>query len=89
MCPFAVAGLGFKYLRINFLLMPRHPFKKPHRLAFNRVEIFGLHKNWCANLTVLVLVVTECVNIARAGWTMGWGIQPIQGPGRDNVGAAT
>jgi hypothetical protein len=73
MCPFAVCGLGFKYLRINFSLMPGHPFTKPHLVAFNRVEIFGLHKDWCANLTALALVTTECVNIARAGWTVGLG----------------
>jgi hypothetical protein len=34
-------------------------------------------------------VITECVNIAKAGRTVGWGARPIQGPGRDNVGAAT
>jgi hypothetical protein len=73
MCPFAIPGLGFKYLRINFLLMPRYPFKKPCLVAFNRGEIFGLHKDWCANLTALALVITKCVNIARAGWTVGWG----------------
>jgi hypothetical protein len=77
MCLFAVAGLGFKYLRINFLLMPRHPFKKPRCVAFNRVEIFELHKDWCTNLTTLALMVTECMNIARAGWTVGWEVRPI------------
>jgi hypothetical protein len=45
MCPFAVAGLGFKYLRISVSLMPRHPFKYPRRVAFSRLEIFGLHNN--------------------------------------------
>jgi hypothetical protein len=73
MCPFAVAGLGFKYLRINFLLMPGHPFKKPRLVAFNRVEIFGLHKDWCTNLTAFALVIMECVTIARAGWMVWWG----------------
>ncbi len=48
-----------------------------------------MHKDWCANLTVLALVVTECVNVARARWMVGWGVRPIQGPGLDNVGAAT
>ncbi len=89
MCPFAIAELGFKYLRIIFLLMPGHPFKKSRLVAFNRVEIFGLHKDWCANLTALALVIMECVNIARAGWTVGWGARPIQGPDHDNVGATT
>ena len=68
MCPFAIAGLGFKYLRINILLVPGHPFKYPHRVAFNREEIFGLHNNWCAKLTtVLTCVVAKCMNIAIAG----------------------
>jgi hypothetical protein len=29
MCPLAVAGLGFRYFRINFLFMFEHPFKNP------------------------------------------------------------
>jgi hypothetical protein len=45
MCSFAVAGLGFKYLRINVSLMPGHPFKYPRRVAFSRLEIFGLHND--------------------------------------------
>jgi hypothetical protein len=45
MHPLAVAGLQFKYLLINSLLMFGHPFKKPRRVAFNRVEIVGLHKD--------------------------------------------
>jgi hypothetical protein len=52
-------------------------------------NFFGLHKDWCANLTPLALVVTECMNIARAGWMVGWGVRPIQGPDHDNVGATT
>ncbi len=45
MCPFVVAGLQFKYLLINSLLMFGHPFKKLCRVVFNRVEIVGLHKD--------------------------------------------
>ena len=90
MCPFAVARLGFKYLRINVLLIPGHPFKYPHRVAFNREENFGLHNDWCANLTALAHVVTERVNIAIAGWGGGgWGAQPSLGPGCDNVCVST
>ena len=37
----------------------------------------------------MALVITDCVNSAKAGRTVGWGARPIQGPGRDNVGAAT
>jgi hypothetical protein len=45
MCLFAVAGLRFKYLLIKSLLVFGHPFKKPHCVAFNRVEIVGLRKD--------------------------------------------
>ena len=41
LCPFAVAGLGFKYLRIRASDMFRHPFRKPPRTALRRVEILG------------------------------------------------
>ncbi len=67
MCPFTVAGLGFKYLRINVSLMPGHPFKYLCCVAFNKVEFFGLHYDWCANLTALARVVTKCVNIVIVG----------------------
>ena len=45
MCPFAVAGLGLRYFRINFLVKFGHPFRKPFRTAFNSVDNFGLHSN--------------------------------------------
>ena len=45
MCPFAVAGLGFRYLRINFSVKFGHPFRKPFRTAFSSVDIFGLHND--------------------------------------------
>jgi hypothetical protein len=45
MCPFAVARLGFKYLRINVSLMPGHPFKYLRSVAFSRLKIFELHNN--------------------------------------------
>jgi len=77
-CPFAVAGLGFKYLRINFTLTFGHPSRNPLRTAFNIDEIFGLHNDWCANFTAFTLVLIECVNPA-----IDWcGARPIQGPGR-------
>jgi hypothetical protein len=39
MCPLAIAGLGFKYLRINVLLIFGRLFKKPRCVAFKSVEI--------------------------------------------------
>jgi hypothetical protein len=63
-CPFAVAGLGLKYLSINFLLMFGHPLKNPFRTAFNSVEIFGLHNNSCVNFTAFTHILMEWVNPA-------------------------
>ena len=50
-CPLAVAGLGLRYLHISSLLMFGHPLRKPFLVAFNNVDIYGLHSNWCANFT--------------------------------------
>ncbi len=77
-CPFAVAGLGFKYFRINFTLIFGHPLRNPFRTAFNIVDNFGLHKDWCANFTAFTLVLIKCVNPTIDGC----GARPIQGPGR-------
>ncbi len=62
--PFAVAGLGLRYLLISFMLMCGHPFRNPHQVAFDRVDIFGLHNNWCTNFMLLARVRTECKNEA-------------------------
>ena len=76
--PFTVAGLGFKYFRINFTLTFGHPSRNPFLTAFNIVEIFGLHNDWCANFTAFTRVLIEGVNP-----TIDWcGARPIQGPGR-------
>jgi hypothetical protein len=39
MCPFLVAGLGFKYSNTNFSLMFGHLLRKTHRTALSNVEI--------------------------------------------------
>jgi hypothetical protein len=65
MCPFAVAGLGLRYLRISFSFKYGHPLRKPFCTACDNVDIFGLHNNWCANLAQLECVRTECVKDAR------------------------
>jgi hypothetical protein len=49
MCPLAVAGLAFKYFRINFLLMLGHPLRKPRRTALRKLDILELPNAWCAN----------------------------------------
>ena len=70
MCPFVVAGLALRYLRINVSVMFGHPLRNPFCTTLRRVDILGLHNDWCANLTALERVCTECVNDATvmAGW---------------------
>ncbi len=87
MCPFVVAGLAFKYLRINDSVMLGHPLRNPSLTALRRVDILGLHKDWCANLTALARVRTECANVATL--TVGvvgprgrCGVRSVQGPDR-------
>ncbi len=65
MWPFVFAGLGFRYLRISFLVKLGHPVRKLLRTALNNVKIFGLHNNWHANFTPLAHVHTECMKVAR------------------------
>ena len=57
--PLAVAGLGFKYFRMSVSEILGHPLRKPFRVALSSLDIFGLHRDWCANLTLLALVVIE------------------------------
>ncbi len=65
MWPLAVAGLGLRYLSISFSDKLGHPLRNPLRTAFNNVEIFGLHNDWCANFTLFARVHTECVKDTR------------------------
>jgi hypothetical protein len=44
-CPLAVPGLAFRYFVMSFLVILGHPLRKPFLVAFNNVEIFGLHKD--------------------------------------------
>ncbi len=67
MCPLAVAGLGLRYFRINFLLMFGHSIRNPCRVALRSVEMFGLHNDWCANSTAFACICTECANVAILG----------------------
>jgi hypothetical protein len=83
-CPFAVAGLGLRYLRISFSLIWGHPLRNPCRVAFNSVDIFGLHNYWCANFTLFACVRTECKNIALSCWTV-WGCRARLIPGQGCV----
>jgi hypothetical protein len=58
-CPLAVAGLGSSYFTMSFLVKLGHPLL----VAFNRVDILGLHKDWCANLMAFAQIHIECVNV--------------------------
>ena len=62
--PLAVAGLGFKYLMMSVSEILGHPLRKPFRVALSSLDIVGLHSDWCANFTLLALVLIECVNAA-------------------------
>jgi hypothetical protein len=64
-CPFAIAGLGLRYFKINFLDMFGHPFRKPFLIALSKVDSFGLQRDWWENLMPLLQVRTECVNVAK------------------------
>jgi hypothetical protein len=80
--PFAVAGLGLSYLLISLTLMYGHPFRNPRLVALRRGDIFGLHNDWCANLTLLARVHIECKN--KAPSYMAWGgcgARPMPGQG--------
>jgi hypothetical protein len=57
-------------------------------MALKRVEILGLQRDWCANLTALAQVCTECVKVDRVTpvcvslVSIGrCGAQLLQGPG--------
>jgi hypothetical protein len=57
-------------------------------MALRRVEILGLQRDWCANLTALARVCTGCVKVARVTpvcvslVSIGrCGAQLLQGPG--------
>jgi hypothetical protein len=45
MWPLAVAGLGLRYFALSILVYLGHPLRKPRCVAFNRVDILGLHKD--------------------------------------------
>ncbi len=81
--PFAIAGLGLRYLLISLTLMYGHPLRNPCLVALRRMEIFGLHNGWCANLTLLARVRIECKKAAPS--YISWGgcrAQPISGQDR-------
>jgi hypothetical protein len=59
---FHVAGLGLRYLVMPLAVKFGHPLRKPLRMALSRIDIRGLHRDWCANFMLLALVRTVWVN---------------------------
>jgi hypothetical protein len=61
MWPFAVAGLGLRYLVTPLAVKFGHPLRKPLWMALSRVDIHGIHRDWWANFMLLALVRTVWV----------------------------
>jgi hypothetical protein len=60
----------------------RAPLRNPRLVALRRVEIFGLHNDWCANLTLLARVRIECKKAVPSCISRGGcGARPIPGQG--------
>jgi hypothetical protein len=57
MCPFDVAGLGVRYLRIDLALRCGVLHRKPASMALRRDAMGGLHRLWCMNFTAFSFVV--------------------------------
>ncbi len=57
---FGCSWTGVEILVDKFLAeMFGHPSRNPRRTALRRVNIFGLHNDWSANLTAFAFVLTE------------------------------
>ena len=41
-----------------------HPFRNPFRVALRSLDIVGLHRDWCANFTLIARVDIEWANVA-------------------------
>jgi hypothetical protein len=74
MCPLAVARLGFRYLDTPFAIRLGQPFRYPRQMALSKVEILGLHRDWCAKRMLFALVCTVCVKkmicVERLAWAL-------------------
>ncbi len=77
-----------RYFTINFSIIFGHPLRNPLQTVLRRVEILGLHGDWCVDLTALAKVCTEWVNAAKdmprqasLATNPGCGAQPKQVPG--------
>ena len=80
-CPLAVAWLETRYLRTVRAFKCCALSRKPALIALMIDVMGGLHKLWCANLSLLVFVVCAYENPAVSTMGLHWA-QPKQGPGR-------
>ena len=71
-CPLAVAGLDTRYLRTVCTSKCGAPSRKPALIALRINAIGGLHKFWCANLTLLIFVVRAYENPAVSTMGLRW-----------------
>ena len=63
-CPFAVAGLDMRYLHTLCASRWGAPLRKPTLMALSNEAMGRLQKLWCANFTLLILVVRAYENPA-------------------------
>ena len=62
--PFALAGLAMRYLRTMCASRWGAPLRKPTLMALSNEAMGRLQKLWCANFTLLILVVRAYENPA-------------------------
>jgi hypothetical protein len=56
-CPFEVAGLAKRYFHTECASRCGAPLRNPVLIALMKDAMGGLQKPWCANLTLLALLV--------------------------------
>ncbi len=63
---FGDGGAQIEILDNHFSNMLGQSRTNPWHVALRNVDILGLHKNWCANMTELALVLMKWVNLVRS-----------------------
>jgi hypothetical protein len=81
--PFHVAfcggGAWIEVLEDKVLVKFGHPFRKPLCTAFDNVEFFGLHNNWCANFTPYSTCMHGVHKLSKVDTGMYGGANGMQG----------
>ncbi len=78
---FCSSEAWIEILEYQFLTEVGHPLRNPLQAALSNLKIFGLHNNWCENLTLFACVCTKCINAASVmpGWGLGNVVTPACG----------